>query len=275
MVEEFSVWKVDTKPRPCFGTIEEDEKIKYRSLLSEEGTKVQKRVIAILNTLKGADIPLNVEGAMTYSNKEWMTMQVFHIKYVMPPDVYLEKYWPRLSKEELSVLENPKKMPDKAVLKENHDIDYYGGYLRDLRSYNEAKVENISGKLKGVILVRAKDEWLKETGPVVLLKREPLTCTDLKDEDLRDFEKAIIEYFGKGVENFGFSVCIYVVEHDESPLKAKICIGAKIHEEKFIDAINPSDDIKKSFLRKHTYKEKKKNYQCKYVVAEKKPHRLN
>ena len=89
-------------------------------------------------------------------------------------------------------------------------------------------------------LIHANDSLLMDTGPVVLWNREALTCADLTGEHLRDFERAIVSFFG-GEENFGFSVCIFVTEHKESEpaSEAKIRIGAKIDENGFIETIGP------------------------------------
>ena len=106
----FMVWYLDTKPRPCFGTKEENPTRKYRGNLGT-GTEIQKRVIAILKTLKDVEIPLN-NGAMTYSNKNWMNSKDgFHIKYARRPDVFLESFWPKYCKEKKSELKNPEKQP--------------------------------------------------------------------------------------------------------------------------------------------------------------------
>ena len=274
----FKVWKLDTKVRPCFGTREKDESKTYRWNVSEAGTEIQRRVIAILETLKRVDIRLNI-GAMTYSNWKWMnSLDGFHIKYAMPPDVFLESFWPEYHEEEKSELIYPEKTPEIGDLQKSFEIDYYGKYLHSLCDYakTDAKVVKLNGDL---CIVRANDSLLIDTGPVVLWKRETLTCAQLKDEHLRDFEKAIISIFGKrlsgmkeNVEDFGFSVCIFVTEHNESEpaSRAKICIGAKIDEKRFIETIGPPIEIKESFISKHQYVEKEIKYQKKIVNKEKK-----
>ena len=273
----FKVWKLDTKVRPCFGTREKDESKTYRCNVSEAGTEIQRRVIAILETLKRVDIPLNI-GAMTYSNWKWMNSKDgFHIKYAMPPGVFLEKYWPAYYEEEKSELLDAEKKPEIGDLQKSFEIDYYGKYLHSLCDYakTDAKVVKLNGDL---CIVRANDSLLKYTGPVVLWKRETLTCAQLKDEHLRDFEKAIVSFFGAEglpgmkVENFGFSVCIFVTEHNKSEpaSRAKICIGAKIDEERFIETIGLPKEMKESFLSQHEYEEKNIKYQKKFVNKDKK-----
>ena len=272
----FKVWKIDTKVRPCFGTREKDANKKYRCDVGEVGTEIQRRVIEILETLKRVDLPLNI-GAMTYSNKKWMSSgDGFHIKYAMPPYQYLKSFWPNYYMEEIAELIDPTKTPDEGDLAESFAIDYYGKDLHLLCKYKETDVAYM-GDYK-VLCIRAKNSLLKGTGPIVLWKREALTCADLTDEHLRDFEKAIVSIFGKrlsgmkeNVEDFGFSVCIFVTEHNECPSEAKICIGAKIDEKRFIETINPPKEIKESFLKEHKYVEKNIKYQKKEVVKEKKP----
>ena len=203
---------------------------------------------------------------MTYSNKEWMNSKIgFHIKYAMPPDVFLEKFWPKYHWEEKHELKEPDKTPDIEDLKASFAIDYYGKYLESLCKFMKTKDVEYMGAC-----IRAKDSLLKETGPVVLWKGEgeTLTCENLRDEHFRDFEKAIVNIFGtedskKKVksEDFGFSVCIFVTEDNESPSKAKICIGAKIDEHRFIETIDPPKEIKDSFLAAHKYVPKVIKYQ--------------
>ena len=89
--EEFKVWLKDRQQRPCFGTTEKDASRHTRSDLSRTGTKL--RVIALLNVLRDADIPLNV-GAMTY-NAKCRRSEAFHIKYAIPPEVYVDKFCPK------------------------------------------------------------------------------------------------------------------------------------------------------------------------------------
>ena len=106
-----------------------------------------------------------------------------------------------------------------------------------------------------------------------MLWNKTFTCKNLKDDNLKDFEELIVNIFGTEsstmgckLEDFGFSVCIFVTEYNkhEWPTKAKICIGAKIDENRFIEITNPSDKIKKSFMDVYTYKKKDINYQKKY-----------
>ena len=263
----FEVWYLDTKERPCFGTRE--KKINrivrpYRQHVSE----IQNRVITILKLLKDAGIDLRL-GAMTYNNKNWMSSTVgFHIKYAMPPDVFLARYWPKYYEKEKHLLKDEKKKPDKDNLKKSFEIDYYGKYLGLLCQFIKSKDVVDMGSI-----IRAKDNLLVQTGPVVLWKGGTLTCENLNDEHLNDFERAIVNIFGIErffntaikKEDFGFSVCIFVTEYkvDESPSKAKICIGAKIDEQRFIQTINPSEDIKESFLAAHKYVDKEIPYQKK------------
>ena len=168
---------------------------------------------------------------MTYSNKKWMNSEDrFHVKYAMKPDVYLKSFWPNYYMEEITELIDQTKTPEKEDLDKSFATDYYGEYLRLLCKYRDTDVTYM-GDFK-VLCIRAKNSLLMDTGPVVLWKREALTCADLRDEHLRDFEKAIVSIFGTklpgitdNLEDFGFSVCIFVTEHNESecPSKAKIC----------------------------------------------------
>ena len=268
----FKVWKIDTKVRPCFGTRENDKSKQYRSQVGE----IQKRVIAILETLKRVGIPLNI-GAMIYSNIKWMNSKTgFHIKYSMPPDVYLSSFWPNYYKEEVSAKTKP---PDKKDLEESFAIDYYGNYLHLLCDYGESDLEKLTSK-EGVC-IRAKNSLLMNTGPVVLWNEGSLACDKLTDEHLSNFEKVLVSIFDRkpsreedNSEDFGFSVCIFVTEHDESPSKAKICIGAKIDEKRFIETIRIqtrepiTEELKDSFLTAYKYKKKDIKYQKEY---EKKP----
>ena len=143
----FKVWKIDTKVRPCFGTIETNHEAKYRCHVSE----INKRVIEILKTLKEAGIPLD-DGAMTYSNEVWMRSHVgFHIKYTMQPKTYQKDFWPTCSSEDKKELKNPKKIPDLKELKNSYDIDYYGQFLRALQKQKEVEV-------MGKNCIRAKEK---------------------------------------------------------------------------------------------------------------------
>ena len=241
---EFYVWLKDTQRRPCFGTI--DKVAKTRDVLSDG--ELQKRVIALLDVLKKAEIPLDGDiGAMAYSSIKWQQTTGFHIKYFMKPEEYLGKFWPRY----ISTMEDPPNKPPIEKLKENFAVDYYGGKLRDLYAglIKTGEVNEL-----GQHLICAKtDESLMAIGPVVLFNKEPVTCIKLTNEDLFTFEQAIRSKFGKDT---GFSVWMYVTEENKEEVQAsKIRVGAKIDETKFIKVTNPSMEAK--FLEKYTYKKKK------------------
>ena len=244
---DFKVWIRDNQIRPCFGTSEKDPtQRRSRADISATGTKL--RVIAILNTLRDAEIPLNI-GAMTY-NAKCQRSGAFHIKYAIPPDVYISKFCPKY------LLDLPQSnLQLRQTLEERFRKDYYGDYLRVVQRHKDGGTAVVIPTSAGK-LVRAPDNELLTTGGVVLFNRAPLACIDLTDEVISEFEEAVVNAFG----DVWFSVCFYTTNDVASSDDALICIGAKIDETKFIQIIQPSKEIREAFSRKYEYKIPKRKY---------------
>ena len=96
-----------------------------------------------------------------------------------------------------------------------------------------------------------------------------------RDEVFSEFERAVVGTFG----DVWFSVCFYVtsdVPQGILPENAPICIGAKVDETKFIEVVQPSNEIKRQFTEKYKYiPPKRKYHDGKFRSQEKKPKRLN
>ena len=249
--QDFKVWLRDTQIRACFGTSEKDRIRCSRSDISSTGTKL--RVIAILNTLRDAEIPLNI-GAMTY-NARCQRSEAFHIKYVIPPDVYISKFCTKYQLN-LSHATNPQL---RQTLQERFRKDYYGDDLRVVQMHKDSRSAVVI-PTSGGTLVCAPDNELLNTGPVVLFNRPPLACVDLTDEVISEFEKAVITTFRDALQDVWYSVCFYQTNDVPSPDNAMICIGAKIDETKFIQTIQPPKEIQEIFLRKYKYETPKRKY---------------
>ena len=154
--KDFKVWIRDTQVRACFGTSEKDPKQRHsRADISATGTKL--RVIAILNTLRDAEIPLNI-GAMTY-NVKCQRSRAFHIKCAIPPDVYISKFCP---KYRLSLPQPISQL--RQTLKERFRNDYYGDYLHVIQRHQD---EGTALTLKPLIvnIINSIDSysWMKQT----------------------------------------------------------------------------------------------------------------
>ena len=247
--KDFKVWTRDSQIRPCFGTSEKNVKIRTRSDLSTE-TKL--RVLALLNVLRDAGISLDV-GAMTY-NANCQRSQVFHIKYVIPPEVYVNEF---CLKYQLNLPQPISQLQQ--TLKDRFRKDYYGDYLRVVQEHKDlGTAVMIPGSADK--LVRAPDHELLITGPVVLFNRAPFACADLSDEVIDEFEAAVVNKFGGASRDVWYSVCFYATNNAPLSNNAEMCIGAKIDETKFIQIIQPSKKTQEEFLRKHEYKEPKRQY---------------
>ena len=250
--EEFKVWLKDSQKRPCFGTTEKDASRHTRSDLSRTGTKL--RVIALLNVLRDADIPLNV-GAMTY-NAKYPRSKAFHIKYAIPPEVYVHKFCPMYR-----VYMQPEVY---RTLAERFRKDYYGDYLHMVQTRKDSGTA-VAIPTSADKLVRAPDRELLTTGPVVLFNRAPLYCADLSDEVIEEFESAVVGTFG----DVWFSVCFYAAVSDAPhlpvrPDNAQICIGAKIDETKFIEIVQPPIELQEQFIKQHEYKPPTREYHSRH-----------
>lgn len=241
------MWLRDNQVRACFGTSEKDPIRSSRSDISSTGTKL--RVIAILNTLRDAGIPINV-GAMIY-NARCQRMTAFHIKYAIPPDVYVSKF---CTKYQLDLSLPVSQL--RPTLEERFRKDYYGDYLHEVQRHRDSGSALVIPKSGGK-LVRVPDNELLATGPLVLFNRQPLACADLTDEVIGEFEEAVVTTFGQGV---WYSVCFYATNDVPSPDDALICIGAKVDETKFIQTIQPAKEIQEAFLRRYKYKAPKRKY---------------
>ena len=245
--EEFKVWLKDSQKRPCFGTTEKDASRHTRSDLSRNGTKL--RVIALLNILRDAEIALDV-GAMTY-NAKCPRSEAFHIKYAIPPGVYVRKFCPRYR-----VYLQPE--VDR-TLAERFRKDYYGDYLRMVQTRKDLGTAIVI-PASADKLVRAPDRELLTTGPVVLFNRAPLYCADLNDEVIGEFESAVIGAFG----DVWFSVCFYAISDVPQSLpladNAQICIGAKVDESEFIKIVQPPVEIQEQFAKQYGYKPPTREY---------------
>ena len=245
--KDFKVWIRDTQIRPCFGTSEKDPtQRRSRADISATGTKL--RVIAILNTLRDAEIPLNI-GAMTY-NAKCQRSRAFHIKYAIPPDVYISKFCP---KYRLSLPQPISQL--RQTFEERFRKDYYGDYLHVVQRHKDEGTAVVI-PTSADKLVRAPDNELLTTGGVVLFNRAPLACIDLTDEVISEFEEAVINAFG----DVWFSVCFYTTNDVPSSDDALICIGAKIDETKFIHITQPSKVTQAAFLRRYKYKAPNRKY---------------
>ena len=245
--KDFKVWVRDTQIRACFGTSEKDPtQRRSRADISATGTKL--RVIAILNTLRDAEIPLNI-GAMTY-NAKYQRIGAFHIKYAMPPDVYISKFCPKY------LLDLPQPISQlQETLEERFRKDYYGDYLHVVQRHQDEGTAVVI-PTSADKLVRAPDNELLTTGAVVLFNRAPLACIDLTDEVISEFEEVVVNAFG----DVWFSVCFYVTNDVPSSDDALICIGAKIDETKFIHITQPPEVTQEAFLRRYKYKAPNRKY---------------
>ena len=248
--KDFKVWIRDSQIRPCFGTSEKDANRQVRSDLRSTGTKL--RVLAILNVLRDAGISLDV-GAMTY-NASRQRIQVFHIKYAIPPDQYINKF---CLKYQLDLSQPQKTLEEE--LEKRFRKDYYGDYLRMVQRHKDlGTAVMIPGSADK--LVRAPDHELLITGPVVLFNRPPLACADLSDEVIDEFEAAVVNKFGGASRDVWYSVCFYATNNAPLSDNAQMCIGTKIDETKFIQIMQPSKKIQEEFLRKYLHKSPTRKY---------------
>ena len=240
---DFKVWQKDRQLRPCIGTIENDRKRHDRSQLPSGGFML--RVGAIFDVLTKNKISLTA-GAMTFHAK-CQRSEAFHIKYAMFPDVYIKIFCPAVG------ITLPPTV-DQKVYDERFRRDYYADNLRVIQDHcDKGSAVAIEPSNK---LVHAPPDELLTTGPLVLCKMPPICYNKLNDKVINDFEEAVHSSFGR---NTWYSVCLYVSE-DVSLEKAKLCIGAKVDERKFIEVIKISDEMKTKFLENFKYKPPKRSY---------------
>lgn len=150
--------------------------------------------------------------------------------------------------------------PEDATLQKRFEKDYYANWLIHIQGL---KAQNKVTVRKNMFVHTTQDDELLNTGPLVLLNREPFACSNLTDKLLDDFESTIIEFFQLDKEVHGFSVCIYATTPNciIDPELATICIGAKIDENRFIDAIEVNPKTRGDFIGKYGWQDVKRQHQ--------------
>ena len=223
----YTLWFLDNKVRPCFGTTEHPHSGRLTPAKLNGTGGAKRRVRDILHQLSDAKIRLD-DGVMTYNyNKK--TIDEFHLKYAMSPKafkIFLQ----------LRIFTNEGFKPTASEWKKLngwYKKEYYGDKLRELQ--NLKKQGNTHTTDRGLIHARDYNGVLK-TGSVVLYNIDPVKSKKLTDDMIVKFEDAVRETFA---DETWFAVCFYVTEEVYKVGEAKLLIGAKIDEKQFILKFQP------------------------------------